>query len=222
MPLDIRLFRAHEGGNPEVIRESQRRRFKPVEAVDEIIQKDDQWRFMTGSIDQLRAKRNAVQKVVAGKKKAGEPCDELVAEIKTFGEEIDSIEKAQGALRVEIDKLVGKIGNIVDDSVPISNDEDTGNRVERQWGIPRDPLGLLNHSELLWRIGGYEPERGARVAGHRGVCVRVCVRERDKRKSEREREMAKCKDKDNIYIYIKREIYIYIKRYIYIYIKRER
>ena len=69
MPLDITLFRK-EGGNPEAIRESQRRRFQPVEAVDEIIAKDDEWRLITGNIDKMRKARNLVQKDIAEVKKA--------------------------------------------------------------------------------------------------------------------------------------------------------
>ncbi|KAH9614786.1 hypothetical protein KSS87_022896 [Heliosperma pusillum] len=42
--LDINLFRADKGGNPELIRESQRRRFKDVAIVDEIIALDLEWR----------------------------------------------------------------------------------------------------------------------------------------------------------------------------------
>lgn len=41
--LDINLFRVDKGGNPEVVRESQRRRGKPVEVVDEIITLDREW-----------------------------------------------------------------------------------------------------------------------------------------------------------------------------------
>jgi seryl-tRNA synthetase len=44
MSLDIELFRAEKGGNPEEIRKSQRARFKPVELVDEVIALDEQWR----------------------------------------------------------------------------------------------------------------------------------------------------------------------------------
>ena len=51
-------------------------------------------------------------------------------------------------------------------------DEDKDNRVERTWGKPRDPTGLLNHAELLWCIGGYEPDRGTNVAGHRGYFLK--------------------------------------------------
>ena len=42
--LDINLFREEKGNNPEIIRESQRRRFANVEIVDEIIHLDKEWR----------------------------------------------------------------------------------------------------------------------------------------------------------------------------------
>jgi seryl-tRNA synthetase len=171
MPLDINLFRV-EGGNPELIRESQRRRFASVELVDEIIAKDDRWRKLTGTIDNLRKKRNAVQKEVATKKKANLPCEDMVAEIKSIGEEVTLIENEQKQLKIDIDRMVGTVGNLVDDSVPVSKDEDADNLVVRKWGVPRDPAGLLNHHDLLWRIGGYEPERGAAIAGHRGYFLK--------------------------------------------------
>jgi hypothetical protein len=42
--LDINLFRADKGGNPDLIRESQRSRFASVELVDEVIALDMAWR----------------------------------------------------------------------------------------------------------------------------------------------------------------------------------
>ena len=80
MPLDINLFRADRGGDPEKIRESQRRRYASVEIVDEIIQNDNQWRQLTGDIDNLKKEKNAIQKEVAKKKKANEevPCSFLI------------------------------------------------------------------------------------------------------------------------------------------------
>lgn len=41
--LDINLFRVDKGGNPEVVRESQRKRGASVEVVDEIIALDREW-----------------------------------------------------------------------------------------------------------------------------------------------------------------------------------
>ncbi len=42
--LDINLFRTEKGGDPELIRRSQRNRSASVELVDEVIALDDQWR----------------------------------------------------------------------------------------------------------------------------------------------------------------------------------
>eukprot|EP00850_Spirogloea_muscicola_P021819 SM000263S09806 [mRNA] locus=s263:78299:80145:+ [translate_table: standard] len=42
--LDINLFRPEKGGDPDLIRESQRRRYAPLEVVDELIELDKTWR----------------------------------------------------------------------------------------------------------------------------------------------------------------------------------
>ena len=47
MVLDVDLFRADKGGDPEKIRENQRKRFKDVKLVDTIIEKDNLWRQRT-------------------------------------------------------------------------------------------------------------------------------------------------------------------------------
>jgi seryl-tRNA synthetase len=106
MPLDINAFRVSSGGDPEIIRESQRRRFAPVELVDEIIANDEKWRLMTGQIDNLRKDRNTVQKAVATKMKAKEPCEEGKAEVKKIGDEILAVEEEQKSLKIVIDKQV--------------------------------------------------------------------------------------------------------------------
>lgn len=48
--LDINLFREEKGHNPELVRESQRRRFASVEIVDEVIDLDKEWRKRTLSL----------------------------------------------------------------------------------------------------------------------------------------------------------------------------
>ena len=42
--LDINLFREDRGGNPELVRESQRRRFADVGLVDKVLEHDEEWR----------------------------------------------------------------------------------------------------------------------------------------------------------------------------------
>ena len=47
MPIDINLFRVYKGGDPEKVRESQRRRFSDPAVVDRVIALDEEWRKMT-------------------------------------------------------------------------------------------------------------------------------------------------------------------------------
>ena len=44
MVLDVELFRADKGGDPDKIRENQRKRFKDVSYVDKVVEADTKWR----------------------------------------------------------------------------------------------------------------------------------------------------------------------------------
>jgi seryl-tRNA synthetase len=61
----------------------------------------------------------------------------------------------------------------VHSSVTVSNTEDD-NAVIRTWapeGVKVEKRDCLSHHEVLYRIGGYDPERGVKVVGHRGYCL---------------------------------------------------
>ena len=49
----------------------------------------------------------------------------------------------------------------------VSQDEEKDNEVVSTWGEPVTGPEYLSHHVLLEAIGGYEPQRGANVAGHR-------------------------------------------------------
>lgn len=44
MVLDIELFRADKGGDPDKIRDNQRKRFKDASYVDKVVEADTKWR----------------------------------------------------------------------------------------------------------------------------------------------------------------------------------
>jgi seryl-tRNA synthetase len=69
--LDINLFRVEKGGNPDLIRESQRKRNASVSVVDEIIEIDEQWRKARFSADETNKQANLVQKEIGVMMKAG-------------------------------------------------------------------------------------------------------------------------------------------------------
>ena len=82
-------------------------------------------------------------------------------------------ELAKGKL-VQLLALAKTVGNYVHDSVPTSGTEDDNAEV-KTWapdGVSvKDLKKPLSHHEVLWRLGGYDPERGTKLVGHRGYCL---------------------------------------------------
>jgi len=69
MPLDIVLFREAQGGNPEMVRESQRRRFKPVEEVHKVIALDSLMRNFKHRMELTKGDINKLKEEITKKNK---------------------------------------------------------------------------------------------------------------------------------------------------------
>lgn len=180
--LDINLFRVDRGGNPDLVRESQKRRNKPVELVDEVLELDCQWRTVRYELDGVSGVRNKLNKELGDimKKKRSDPtvdpdgtrAAEIKAEKTTLAEKETAAKEKLEIVETTRDKALLKIGNLVHESVPIAVDEEK-NRVERVWPVsgettPAAPGMGLSHENLLYMIGGAEYERGVVCAGNRG------------------------------------------------------
>lgn len=121
--LDINLLLEDRGGNPEAVKESQRRRGDSVEIVDEIISIYKQWVKTQFNSDQKNKEINAVQKEIGKKYKAKEDASELVAKKGQLQKEKDAlIAEAKEEETTWKDKLA-TLGNIVHTSVPTSMNE---------------------------------------------------------------------------------------------------
>ena len=167
MPLDINTIRAYKGGDPEKVRESQRRRFADVALVDKVIAEDEEWRRLVALADDKRGEKNAKQKEITALKKAKKDVNpQMLKDLKALDAKVKEAEAATEPQLQKVLKMFNTIGNLVEDSVPFSNDEDKDNEVVNKWGTCKQDA-KYSHHELLYMIGGYEPERGVRVAGHR-------------------------------------------------------
>ncbi|CAA0816567.1 Serine--tRNA ligase [Striga hermonthica] len=169
--LDINLFREEKGGNPEKIRESQRRRFANVDLVDEVIELDKVWRQRQFELDGLRTDRNRLSKEIARLKIAKEDASTMIASTEE-NKELTAKKEAevQEALAAVQTKLA-VIGNLVHDSVPVDNNEDN-NAIIRSWGEKRSEPKLKNHVELVELLGIADLKKGANVAGGRGFYLK--------------------------------------------------
>ena len=121
--LDITDFIAERGGDPERIRESQRRRGEPVEIVDEITRMFEDHRKTNYGASQIGSKINDTQKEIGKKKKAKEDAEELLKQKEALQKE-KAAQEALAAEKLQALHLKAKtVGNYVHESVPISNDE---------------------------------------------------------------------------------------------------
>ncbi|KAJ1855592.1 Cytosolic seryl-tRNA synthetase [Coemansia sp. RSA 1822] len=169
--LDINLFQTEKGGNPELIRESQRRRGANPGVVDEIIDLYKSWTGVRYALDQLNREINKIQKEIGMKAKAKEDASELKAQKKVLDDKKKQLGEDEKAAEAAMLAKVGTVGNIVHDSVPVSATEDDNQIVRTHFvgGVePKHQPELRSHHEVLYLLGGFDAKRGADVAGHRG------------------------------------------------------
>lgn len=182
--LDINLFREANGGNPELIRESQRKRGKSVEDVDLVISVDRAWVKLRFDVDELNKNAKLLQTQITEKmkNKDKEGADELVKKRQEILKERENVEAEMNAKEAELKSLLCNMGNIVHESVVASSDEAL-NPLTRTYfkdGIVPKPMtfeekaaqGILPHHQVLHRLDGFDAERGSKVSGHRGYFLK--------------------------------------------------
>jgi len=174
MGIDLQLLQEGKGGDPELVRESQRRRHAAPELVDDVLSLYRAWVNVQFERSTLQRKSNDIQKQVTARFKAKEPADELKAEKVAVDKEVaayaERTREAEEALR----KKANRVGNLVHDSVPVSDNEDD-NLVVRTYhpdGPNAQPVKggpeVLSHHEVMYKLDITDMERGSKVAGHRG------------------------------------------------------
>jgi seryl-tRNA synthetase len=146
--LDINLFRAEKGFDPEIVRESQRRRYASVEIVDEVINLDKEWRQRQFELESLRKEFNKINKEVARLKVLKLDATEVINSTNENKKQTAEKEEEVQAAKAALDAKLDTIGNLIHDSVPVSNDE-ANNAVIRTVGERRMEDNLKSHVDLV-------------------------------------------------------------------------
>ncbi|KAH7103809.1 serine-tRNA ligase [Auriculariales sp. MPI-PUGE-AT-0066] len=173
MTLDVLDFLADKGGNPDAIKESQRKRGLPEDIVDEVIAMYNEWIKLDFGVQGVQRESNALQKEIGLKKKNKENADELVAKRKTLEDQIAELKKTALEAEQKMRARALAVGNIVGPKTPVSMTEDD-NAILRTWhpegpnAQPEHKTTILPHHEVLLRLDAVDLDRGQKVAGHRG------------------------------------------------------
>lgn len=192
MVLDLDLFRLDKGGDPEKIKEIQRKRYKDIGLVDAVVHQDTNWRQLRHKADNWNKLKNLCSKIIGEKMKSKENqgdvndaipnnicIEELTSDIlKTItvnqikkvrvliDEELITNEKTLVETEKKRNAALSEIGNYLHDSVPVDDNEDN-NKIERTFGDSTQKKDY-SHVDLIHMIDGMDGERGAAVSGGRG------------------------------------------------------
>ena len=141
--------------------------------MDDVIALDAKWRDARWELDNINQEFNKANKEVSKKKKAGEDADDAITFVKTLIEKRAALEEDEKRCEAEVNALLVKIGNLMHDSVPVSDDE-ANNAVYRTFGLDtkRTEENLPNHVDLIAMLDIADTERGTDVAGGRGYFLK--------------------------------------------------
>ncbi|CAL00579.1 serine--tRNA ligase, cytoplasmic [Aspergillus awamori] len=171
--LDLADFISDRGGDPNKIKESQRKRYAPESVVDEVLSLYEEARRARYEVMQINSQLNALQKEIGKRKKNKEDANDLMEQKANLEKSKKDAEELAIQKEKQRDSKIRTIGNIVHDSVPVSNNEDD-NAVIRKWApdnVKVEKRNCLSHHEVLTRLDGFDSERGVKVVGHRGYCL---------------------------------------------------
>ena len=146
---------------------SEKSRFKDSD-INNIVELDNLWRKTLHEVQELKTKLNILQKEFGKIMRDKSHCNvgKYKEEIITLKDNIKEKEIYVNECLVERNRLINLVGNIVHSSVPVSNDE-SDNEVVSVYG-DKFSKNKYHHSEVMLKLGMYNPEAGSKVAGHRG------------------------------------------------------
>ena len=160
--LDIQLFR----DNPDLIRQSQKRRGEDPLSVDRVIELDNKRRDLLQRVEGLRAEKNQASKVI-GQTKDPDQRQEKIKAMKALGGELDSLESDLKELEPDLEGLLSQFPNLVDDRVPDGRDESENQVIKTEGHIPEFDFQPQAHWDLGPALGILDFERGVKLSGTR-------------------------------------------------------
>ncbi|EIW68614.1 hypothetical protein TREMEDRAFT_71854 [Tremella mesenterica DSM 1558] len=179
--IDLQLLQPDKGGNPESVKESQKKRGASVELVDEVIALIAEHKQALYESESVRRDVNSLQKEIGAIKKAKGDASELLEKKAELDKKIADWTVKAGELMKKRDVRATLIGNIVDKDCHVSLTEDD-NPIKAVWhpepnhkgnsipGLQAEDktIDIISHHEVMTRLQAFDTERGAKISGHRG------------------------------------------------------
>ena len=160
--LDPKLIKE----KPEVIKDMLKARSVEFD-LEGLINSDQQRREFITKTDELRKKKNQVALNISEKKKKGEDISSILAEMKSVSEELSKLEVDQNNIEKKYLKLATSIPNLIHESVPIGEDDESNKEIKKWGNIPEFDFKIKDHIDISEDLDLVDLERAAKVAGAR-------------------------------------------------------
>ncbi|NFY91775.1 serine--tRNA ligase [Staphylococcus aureus] len=163
--LDIRLFR----NEPDTVKSKIELRGDDPKVVDEILELDEQRRKLISATEEMKARRNKVSEEIALKKRNKENADDVIAEMRTLGDDIKEKDSQLNEIDKKMTGILCRIPNLISDDVP-QGESDEDNVEVKKWGTPREfSFEPKAHWDIVEELKMADFDRAAKVSGARFV-----------------------------------------------------
>ena len=160
--LDPKLIKE----KPQVIQDMLKARAVEFD-LEGLIDSDQKRREFIIKTDELRKKKNQGALTISEKKKGGEDISSILAEMKDVSEELTKLELEQNNIEKKYLKLASSIPNLIHESVPIGEDDESNKEIKKWGDIPKFDFKIKDHIDISEDLDLVDLERAAKVAGAR-------------------------------------------------------
>jgi seryl-tRNA synthetase len=134
---------------------------------DRLMALDDRRKQDLSTIETLRHRRNVVSEEIARMKKAGQPAQKPVDEMREVGRQIKTLDTSLADTEAQIQTILMRIPNCPHASVPVGKDENDNLEVKTVGRPPNFDFEPSAHWDIGEKLGLLDFKRAARITGAR-------------------------------------------------------
>ena len=161
--LDIKFIRE----NPSIVKKDLEKRQdkEKIKWVDDLLDKDKEYRELLQKNQELRCKRNVITEEINKLKKEGKDISSKIKEVKELPDKIKESDERIKELQDKIYYYLMRLPNILHKSVPVGKDENDNKEVKKWGEKPKLDFELRTHGELIEDLGLANFEDAVKVSG---------------------------------------------------------
>jgi seryl-tRNA synthetase len=160
--LDPKLLKE----SPGTIREMLQKR-KADFPLDELVSLDRRRRELIVETQKVKHDKNTITNTIALLKKAGRSAEGELQKMKDVSKRIEELQQEQNQVEAKFHDLAMLAPNLLDESVPIGNDE-KDNKIIREFGtITKPAFTPKDHVDIATALDLVDIERAAKISGSR-------------------------------------------------------